>query len=381
MDNLEQLLKREEIIQRRIDMDLLSRSMPGIFIYAVLWPVLFFPIGFHIQEPLLCWGLAGIQFFVSVARLTQARLTPVWYGRGSQSWRVYFAACSLTQAAVWGYLFFLAVGDPRMESMSFTLVLAVGGLSAGAIIALNARLWIGLTNISFVLLPGMAAAFLIRDFSLALMIGIYFFYLLMIGVRSHKEYRRAFKIESQLEAQRSELEKLNKIDPLTMIYNRGHFNATLEFQWNNGIRTHQPQSLLLIDVDHFKAINDEKGHLFGDECLVYIANSIHSTAKRSTDLIARFGGEEFAVLLSNTTLNEATMLAESIRREFEDSPFVYEGDSLNVTVSVGVSSMIPTPDKKPNLIIEQADFALYQAKNDGRNCVRVFDPFSQAKKL
>jgi len=363
-------------------MDLLSRSMPGIFIYAMLWPVLFLPTGLHKVEPILSWGVASVLFFFSFVRFIQARLTRRWYARNSQSWLIFFSFSSFAQASAWGYLFFLAVGDPRMESMNFALILAIGGLSAGAMIALNARLWVGLTNISLVLLPGMCAAiFVTDDYSLAVMIAIYFFYLVMIGKRSHKEYQRAFKIESQLETQRLELEKLNKIDPLTMIYNRGHFNSTLEFQWNNGIRTHQPQSLLLIDVDHFKLINDKKGHLFGDECLVYIANSIHTIAKRSTDLIARFGGEEFAVLLSNTTPNEAKVLAELIRKEFEESPFVYENESLDVTVSIGISSLIPKPDQKPNLLIEQADSALYRAKNEGRNCVRYFDPFSQAQKL
>lgn len=136
---------------------------------------------------------------------------------------------------------------------------------------------------------------------------------MMLGRRSHDEYIRAFKIEYELESKRQELEISNKIDPLTQIYNRGHFNTVFKYLWAAGIRNEQKQSLLLIDIDHFKSVNDKYGHLFGNECLIKIAGTIHQTAKKDTDLNACFGGEEFAVLLSHTCLKDSCRMAVSIR--------------------------------------------------------------------
>ena len=365
--------EQNQSIQRRIDMDMLTRSLPGIAIYAFLWPLIFLPTGFHKNEPLISWGATAALAGASLLRWIQARNTEGWYTNSQKSWQIYFAACSLLQALVWGVLFYLNIANEDMDDVRFMLVLAIGGISSGALSALNPRIKLAIANIGLILIPGLIACLLVNhDYSMAVLITIYLAYLTVLGLRSHKEYMRAFSIESQLESQRKELERLNKIDPLTLIYNRGHFNTTFEFQWSQGIRYKQAQSLLLVDADHFKRINDEHGHLFGDECLVYIANVIHQHAKRKTDVIARFGGEEFAVLLSDTKIDEAVKLAEEIRNALEQNVFVFEGVEIKVTVSIGVASMVPELAVNSNILIDNADKALYQAKDSGRNRVEVY---------
>jgi diguanylate cyclase (GGDEF)-like protein len=124
-------------------------------------------------------------------------------------------------------------------------------------------------------------------------------------------------------------------------------------------------------VDYFKAFNDNYGHLLGDVCLVHIAEIINQVGKRETDLAARFGGEEFVLLIPENEGNEAATVAEVLRQKIENSPFHVDGKTFLVTVSIGVASIQPTHKIDSRQLIEQADSALYQAKHQGRNIVIV----------
>jgi diguanylate cyclase (GGDEF)-like protein len=131
-------------------------------------------------------------------------------------------------------------------------------------------------------------------------------------------------------------------------------------------------SLLLVDVDHFKAFNDNYGHLLGDACLAHIAKIINQVGKRDTDLAARFGGEEFVLLILENEGKETAKIAEVLRQRIETSPFYVDGKSFPVTVSIGVASIQPSQKTDSRQLIEQADTALYKAKNEGRNRVIVY---------
>jgi two-component system chemotaxis family response regulator WspR len=127
----------------------------------------------------------------------------------------------------------------------------------------------------------------------------------------------------------------------------------------------------MADIDNFKLFNDTYGHLAGDQALIKIANVIKNVIKRSSDIAARFGGEEFVVMLMNTTAKGAEVVAEEIRKRVEELGIVNEKSGL--TVSLGVASVVPDNDMLPNELIEDADRALYKAKNDGRNKVVVLE--------
>ena len=348
---------------------MLARSLPGVLVYLILWPIIFLPLGFHHKEPLLAWGFAIAMAVISLIRLVQWFYTSSFYTSFPRRWLYLFAGSSCTQAILLGALFVFAIGDPRFESVSFLTALAIAGVASGSVVTLSPRRTLAITNVSCILIPGLVASVITANLTLSALIAIYYLYLLAITIRSNKEYFRAFDNELELEKQREELERLNKIDPLTQIFNRGHFNATLEFQWNNGIRARKEQSLLLIDIDFFKSINDDFGHLFGDACLIFIAELIHQTAKRKTDLIARYGGEEFAVLLPDTSASEALTIAESIRKTIETTPFIQDAKTIKLTASIGVSSLLPSQSVESITLVELADKGLYQAKDAGRNMV------------
>jgi len=143
--------------------------------------------------------------------------------------------------------------------------------------------------------------------------------------------------------------------------------------WKISGRHKISQALLLIDIDHFKKFNDQHGHLCGDACLVHVAQTISQQIKRKTDIVARFGGEEFVVLLSGSNVSEATRAAEKIRRSIESSPFQYDGKTLSVTASIGVAALIPKAETEKAGLIEAADKAMYLAKKAGRNRVKSTD--------
>ena len=180
----------------------------------------------------------------------------------------------------------------------------------------------------------------------------------------------------RLEKAKTELEHLSSSDVLTGLTNRRYFDSFLDKEWRMGIRNQTPVSLLFLDVDDFKAYNDNYGHQAGDVCLQKIAAVIRRGVHRSRDLCARYGGEEFVVLLPDTAQESALHIAEAIREgiEMERVPHSFSRATSHVTVSIGVASIIPQREVDQSFLVEMADRALYKAKEMGRNQVQVFMP-------
>jgi len=167
------------------------------------------------------------------------------------------------------------------------------------------------------------------------------------------------------------LELLSISDELTGTANRRHFDITFEREWNSAARNEYPISLIFLDIDFFKSYNDNYGHQAGDRCLKKIGDALNRSVRRSRDLLARYGGEEFVVLLPHTEMEEALQIAENIRIHIQnmDIRHSYSEITNQITVSLGVASALPNLQTKSSYLIEQADAALYQAKNNGRNRV------------
>lgn len=169
------------------------------------------------------------------------------------------------------------------------------------------------------------------------------------------------------------LQEISIRDGLTGIYNRRHFDEVLLAEWKRSIRTQKPLSLLLIDVDNFKKLNDRYGHPDGDECLKKIAEQLSRILRRSSDTLARYGGEEFAAILPETTKERARLIADTMRTSVEDLKIANAGSkpSRVVTVSVGVCSENAVLSRPAEQLLNAADAALYRAKKQGRNRVEV----------
>ncbi|HVL01713.1 MAG TPA: diguanylate cyclase, partial [Dongiaceae bacterium] len=174
-----------------------------------------------------------------------------------------------------------------------------------------------------------------------------------------------------LELANRELAKLSMTDPLTGLHNRRYFDEVLASEILRGQRQQTPLSLVLVDVDHFKRINDTYGHLIGDECLKLVATTLRQVVARGTDLVARYGGEEFAVILPATSEDDARQLAERIRVAIEKTQFIHTGKRISLHASLGIAGRIPLLHESSARLIAAADEALYRAKEAGRNQVMV----------
>lgn len=183
-----------------------------------------------------------------------------------------------------------------------------------------------------------------------------------------------------LNAAKLQMQEQAHTDPVTQIPNRRFFDHIFKAEWRRAARENQTLSLLMIDVDYFKRYNDHHGHHAGDQCLQIIAQCIRASARRAADVVARHGGEEFVVLLPDTSLEDAAKLAERLRKNIEEQhiPHSDTGIPRIITVSIGVAACHPTaqgnmsPDKEsiityPAMLLKAADRALYRAKRNGRN--------------
>jgi diguanylate cyclase (GGDEF)-like protein len=174
---------------------------------------------------------------------------------------------------------------------------------------------------------------------------------------------------AELEKANQELQRLATLDGLTKVANRRCFDEYFAQEWERLVREKQPLSLILCDVDYFKRYNDYYGHQGGDDCLRQVALAMSRAIKRPADLLARYGGEEFVVILPNTEVEGAVTVAEAIRAEMQQlkMPHAQSDVSEFVTLSLGVSSVIPSQSLAPESLIGTADEALYEAKKQGRN--------------
>jgi diguanylate cyclase (GGDEF)-like protein len=178
-------------------------------------------------------------------------------------------------------------------------------------------------------------------------------------VRTHLELKR----------HRDALERLSYQDGLTGLDNRRRFDEYFVMAWRHAAREQAWLSLLMVDIDYFKGFNDKYGHLAGDQCLRVVARALRSCAHRPLDIVARYGGEEFAFILPNTNLEGATAVARRVLDDVLGLSIMHERSPVAecVTVSVGLASTIPKADAPFYRLIEEADQALYEAKEQGRN--------------
>ncbi|MFT4926792.1 MAG: diguanylate cyclase (GGDEF)-like protein [Phenylobacterium sp.] len=180
-------------------------------------------------------------------------------------------------------------------------------------------------------------------------------------VRNHLELKR----------HRDLLASMALTDPLTGIANRRHFDESLIREWERASRSGKSLTLLLADIDHFKAYNDNYGHCAGDRCLHHVAQAISSSMNRSADFVARYGPEEFVCILPDTDAQGGLTIGEKIRKAVEVAAIVhgYSSVAKHVTISIGMATLFPVKGSSPGKLVIRADEHLYEAKENGRNQV------------
>ena len=184
-----------------------------------------------------------------------------------------------------------------------------------------------------------------------------------------QEIHNRLIVETMLKEANVQLERLVNIDGLTQLANRRCFDDYLMQEWQRLAREKQPLSLIMCDIDFFKNYNDTYGHVAGDDCLKQVSTMIKTTINRPADLAARYGGEEFVIVLPNTDIEGGIQIANNLRQKLAELSIPHEDSRVSefVTLSMGVTCMIPILDSPPSVLLTSADYALYRAKELGRN--------------
>jgi diguanylate cyclase (GGDEF)-like protein len=316
----------------------------------------------------------GLALAVSALGLWMAR-QPRWQPK-ADAWIPFFLGFNLFVKVIGGFL--LQQPALAVNQVYITLLVLLIGLLALQLSLRAALVGSALGLSAFLTAPWFADAAFARLFlgHYVLTAGVCLFVAL---VREDKD-RIAFLQATLLDLERQEVQRLNEQlaemalrDVLTGLSNRRRFDQALAQEWDRARRNRSALSLLMVDVDHFKAYNDHYGHPAGDQCLVHLAQAMASAVQRPADVVARYGGEEFVVLLPDTDQAGAVELARKLIEQIDQMalPHVMSSTAPHVTVSVGVATQSPLASMDRQGLVGAADAALYRAKRGGRHAVGV----------
>lgn len=179
---------------------------------------------------------------------------------------------------------------------------------------------------------------------------------------------------TRLLRQKKEVDRLAhaaNIDIVTSLFTRREFNRVIELEWLRGVRSKRPLSMMMLDIDKFKSFNDRYGHTLGDDCLRQISECLRTIARQSLDIVVRYGGEEYAIILPDTHYEGVMSVAERIQKDIKALALPHQDSGVKpyITLSIGVAVVIPSEGANPTTLIEAADNCLYRSKREGRNCI------------
>ena len=352
-------------------MDTYQRALTGGPFYAAAWLLVGLYGGAFSRTPLISWILLLALIGLSAGRFLHRPLNDATGPRVAR-WLHLHWGIVLSTTVLWGGLFCWTALDLRFGEARTTALLFTLGLATAIAHAFSMRRDFALAGVALLCLPALSLLLLNgdpADRANALMMAVYLLYVLIALVRSHAEYQQRLDLDQELRNQRDLFSQLSRIDPLTELANRRQFADVLDSASAQAQRSGAPLSLLLLDVDHFKQVNDSHGHALGDACLLAIAKRLHDSFSDAGDLAARVGGEEFGVVLQGHAIDEAIQRAERFRLSLAQQPIVLDGIALTMTVSIGVAEFNPGLHGDVDVLYHAADRAVYRAKAAGRNRV------------
>ena len=361
-------------VNSRVVQDLKKRSTIGIIFYIILSVIVICADGFYTRQP-----FASLIFFFSNLGICLFRLIHLKIARETGdnyetfNRGVFYVSVVIT-ALVWGWMLaYINILDGEYVT-KLLIYLCICGLCAGGVVAFIPYRTLSIIFNIAILMP-VVITLLVKglDPPLIIMVCLFSIYMVLIAIRGNKEYWDALENEYLLEIRSRELAHLSNTDVLTGLSNRRHFNDVLDREWKRSGRNKSLLSLIILDVDYFKKINDTYGHQVGDEYLRKLAETLASVFKRDSDIVARYGGEEFTVLLVDIDATHTLQLTETALHSIATMAIDHQGEKIGTTISAGVNCCIPDHNTLSDAIILGADKALYMAKQRGRNQIVFFE--------
>ncbi|MBO6556099.1 MAG: diguanylate cyclase [Pseudomonadales bacterium] len=348
-------------LYRSMPTSALGHVLAGVFVAYALWDVID-------SITLLSWlgvlaVVAGFRLFSTMwveRRLHEATVVQI------EQWATFLLFCAFLQTATWGASVFLIWPQDLAHRAVLVVILAGVIATGGIILALHRR--------SFAIyclpiaIPAVTQLFMSGgklEIILGVLIVFYSGILFASVNRLTSMFREGLRVRLLTQTE-------SRTDAMTALSNRRGFDESLHDIWQQAIRTNQSIGLLIIDVDHFKMYNDYYGHPQGDIALRKVGELLSKIASRSTDLCARIGGEEFAVLMPATDLEGSRQVAEAIQTELTKARIPHRNSERGfLTVSVGLNVTTPARQSSADLFMMETDQALYEAKESGRNQISL----------
>jgi len=363
---------------QRVVRDLKKRSTIGTIFYILLSFIVVFADNFYSRHTsfslIFLLSNTGLCLFRLIHLIVSKKMGERYETLNKG---IFFSSVIVT-ALIWGLMFALIMLQKEEYVSQLIVTVCVSGLCAGGVVAFipHRRLSI-IFNISMLTPATITLLMNGLNLPIAIMLFLYSVYLVLIAYRGNREYWDALENEYLLEIKSLELARLSNTDVLTGLYNRRYFDDALDKEWKRSGRDNNLLSVILMDIDHFKIINDTYGHQVGDEYLKKLADTLTSVFKRDSDIVARYGGEEFIVLLPAVDADHALQLAEEARHKIASMAIEHQGESVRTTISSGIMCYIPAFNTRADFIVSGADKAMYMAKHRGRNQVVVLPSKSE----
>ena len=358
--------------------DTYQRALVGGVFYLAGWLVVGISGDAFTRAPEASWALVLAFIALSIARVVHrppAEAEADANAAAQTRWlRNHWGIVVLT-TALWGGVFCWTMVDPGFGRAQPAALLSTLGLATAFAHAFTMRRSFAFAGIALLYLPGLLLLWgNPAHRPSALVMSVYLVYVFVSVLRSHAEYQRRLDLDQDLRDQRDLFAQQSLIDPLTELANRRHFAEVLATASTHPSRADVPLTLLLLDLDHFKKINDTHGHAIGDACLVAFAKRLRDGFGGDGDLVARLGGEEFGVVLHGQGMATACARAQRFRDALVGDPLAVEGIVLAITASIGMAEFDRARHRGPDDLYRAADSAVYRAKAEGRNRVCREEP-------
>ena len=369
IDDQERLRRHDRRLRVRVR-DTYARSATGGLLYLFAWLPLLLVTDLPARYPLMT--LAITIGFVAAAAWRRWTRPPSNTAVEQSRWMNRYSIAAMSSPLLWTFIQLQVLVDSDMPPLVKCASL-FGTLAFATVFAhlYTSMLRLAVTGILVLVIPTIIVLWLEPQLRVpACAFSLYAGYLASAAFRSHADYMRRLDLDEALRDQRDKYEQLSRTDSLTGLCNRRTFSETLnaqvrEAQWLAGAGV----ALALLDIDHFKSINDRHGHVIGDEVLKHLARCLEAAFKGNDVLVARTGGEEFGLIFRDTDEVAAMIRVEAFRESLDSNAVVCAGLKLPVTLSIGVGSFHAERHRDDDGLYGAVDVALYAAKQQGRNRV------------